>query len=355
MALEVMIRKQLGAFRLDVQFCTQDRPLALLGASGSGKSMTLKCIAGIERPDEGRIVLNGRTLFDSARHIDLPPQKRRVGYLFQQYALFPNMTAAQNILTGLHACPRGERQARLQEQLRTFRLEQAAQLRPRQLSGGQQQRTALARILASEPEALLLDEPFSALDSSLRWQLELELLDMLDTFRGEVLFVSHSRDEVSRLCRSVCVLTDGRSEPVTTVPELMAAPRTLSGAQISGCKNISACTHTGGHSVFCADWGVSLACAEQARPEHRFAGVRAHAWRISALPAEGAFPCRAVRVLDNVFSAIVMLSTPAGSSGPHLLRAELPKEAWAALADAETLYLTCPPEQVLLLTGGGEP
>ena len=151
--------------------------------------MTLKCIAGIEKPDRGTITLDGRVLFDSEKHINLTPQQRRVGYPFQQYALFPNMTAAQNILCGIRTGSRTEKKETLAALLRTFRLEGLEKKLPAQLSGGQQQRVALARILASEPQAILLDEPFSALDSYLKW--ELELGDLLGAFDGPILWVSH--------------------------------------------------------------------------------------------------------------------------------------------------------------------
>ena len=153
--------------------------------------MTLKCIAGIEKPDRGTITLDGRVLFDSEKHINLTPQQRRVGYLFQQYALFPNMTAAQNILCGIRTGSRAEKKEKLAALLRTFRLEGLEKKLPAQLSGGQQQRVALARILASEPQAILLDEPFSALDSYLKWELELELGELLGAFDGPILWVSH--------------------------------------------------------------------------------------------------------------------------------------------------------------------
>ena len=182
MALSVEIRKKLGNFQLDVQFESSRSPLALLGASGCGKSVTLRCIAGILTPDEGRIVLDGVTLFDSATGINLPPQKRQVGYLFQQYALFPHMTVRRNIAAAVRESSR--RAEITSDLLRRFRLEDAAEQKPAQLSGGQQQRCALARILASDPKLILLDEPFSALDGYLKTQLELELTDMLADFPG---------------------------------------------------------------------------------------------------------------------------------------------------------------------------
>ena len=176
MSLVVDIHKRLGAFHLDVAFEAGNGITCLLGPSGCGKSYTLKCIAGIERPDSGHISLDGRVLFDSERKIDLPPQKRQVGYLFQNYALFPNMTVAQNIRCGLHReKDKAVREQRLREMLRLMRLEGLEKHRPYQLSGGQAQRVALARILVSEPQLLMLDEPFSALDSHLRDLLKIEL------------------------------------------------------------------------------------------------------------------------------------------------------------------------------------
>ena len=152
MSLSVDIRKRLGSFTLDVNFTAERGITSLLGASGCGKSMTLKCIAGIEKPDEGVIELDGRTLYDSAKGINLPPQARRVGYLFQNYALFPNMTVRQNILCGLNReKDRAVKQRRLREMLKMMQLEGFEERKPAQLSGGQQQRVALARILVSDP------------------------------------------------------------------------------------------------------------------------------------------------------------------------------------------------------------
>ena len=236
MSLFVEIEKQLGNFHLNVRFQAETETLALLGASGCGKSVTLRCIAGILTPDTGKIVLDGAVLYDSTAHINLPPQRRNVGYLFQQYALFPNMTVRQNIAAAVRN--RGRRAAEVTEKLRRFRLEEVADRRPAQLSGGQQQRTALARILASEPGMILLDEPFSALDGYLRQQLELELQELLEPFQGTILWVSHDQGEVFRNCRRVCVISQGRSQPVQTVEDLFLRPETVAAAQLSGCGNL---------------------------------------------------------------------------------------------------------------------
>ena len=344
--LLVDIKKRLGGFRLNVAFETAGETLALLGASGCGKSMTLKCIAGIVRPDSGHIELNGRVLFDSKRHIDLPPQKRRVGYLFQQYALFPHMTTAQNISAGACHLPKMQRRETVARLAKRFHLEGLEDRYPHQLSGGQQQRLALARILAGQPELLLLDEPFSALDSYLKWQLELELMDTLADFGGDVIFVSHDRNEVCRLCQSICVLTEGSSEPVAPVHTLMAAPGSISAAVLSGCKNYSRAVRVDEHTVNCADWGVTLRTAAEVRPEISAAGVRAHHLQ-PGTGAENNIPCTVVRVIEDVFSTIIMLTAPGGG----MLRLEMEKERWTALGAPEKLTVHVAPEQVMVLTG----
>ena len=345
--LLVDIKKNVGGFCLDVQFETDGRTLALLGASGSGKSMTLRCVAGVEKPDSGHIELNGRVLYDSARGVDLPPQQRRVGYLFQNYALFPHMTAAENVAAGARRLPAGERTAAVAEQLRAFRLEGLEKHRPHQLSGGQQQRVALARILAGRPEALLLDEPLSALDSYLRAQVELELADTLERFGGDTVLVSHDRGEARRLCRTVCVLTAGRSEPVLAVEQLMETPGTVSAAKLSGCKNITAAREAGEQTLLCPGWGAALRTAGPVPAEVTAAGIRAH----HVLPGdaeENCLRCAVERVVEDTFSTIVLLGTPGG----ELLRMELDKAAWAALGEPAELTVHIEPRHVMALTGG---
>ena len=348
MSLIVDIRKDFGKFRLRAAFEAQNGITGLLGASGCGKSVTLKCIAGIQRPDAGTILLDGRPLFDSQRHIDLPPQKRRVGYLFQNYALFPNMTVQQNIAAGVRE--RRGRDETVAGLVRSFHLEGTEHKYPRQLSGGQQQRTALARILASRPEVLLLDEPFSALDSYLKWQVELELSDLLARFPGPVLFVTHDRDEVHRNCKNVCVLDHGKSQPLQSVHQLFQSPATLSACLLSGCKNISLARSLGDGRLEALDWGAVLRCAAPLPRELSHVGVRAHSLRPAEGPGENRLLCRVERVVEEVFSTVVMLSTPGGRQGFSQLRVEWPKAEWAALEQPEQLWLELPPEALLPLS-----
>ncbi len=215
--LYVDIEKKLSCFTLKVRFECDKLPLSLLGPSGAGKSVTLRCIAGIERPDKGRIVLDDTVLFDSEKRINLPPQKRRVGYLFQDYALFPNMTVWENIKAGMKNTPRNEREKKAEDLLRKFRLSHLRSARPATLSGGEKQRTALARIFASEPKVLLLDEPFSSLDTDLKWELEDELKLRFKDFDGDIVIVSHYIDEVLELCDHVVRIRDGASDDPVNV------------------------------------------------------------------------------------------------------------------------------------------
>lgn len=197
--LEVQIYKKLAEFDLDISFQVNDNILGLMGASGSGKSMTLKCIAGIEMPDQGRIVLNNRVLFDSEKKINVPIQKRNVGYMFQSYALFPNMNVYENISVGLRARKVKDVDIVVQKVMQQFRIFELASRYPKQLSGGQRQRVALARLIAYEPDVLLLDEPFSALDEDLKKDLLQELKSELQISKP-VIFVSHDKEEVNYLC-----------------------------------------------------------------------------------------------------------------------------------------------------------
>ena len=197
--LEVQIYKKLAEFDLDISFQVNDNILGLMGASGSGKSMTLKCIAGIETPDQGRIVLNNRVLFDSEKKINVPIQKRNVGYMFQSYALFPNMNVYENISVGLRARKVKDVDIVAQKVMKQFQISELASRYSKQLSGGQRQRVALARLMAYEPDVLLLDEPFSALDEDLKEDLLRELKSELQISKP-VIFVSHNKEEVNELC-----------------------------------------------------------------------------------------------------------------------------------------------------------
>lgn len=345
MALSVNIRKKLGKFELDVCFEAKDEILALLGASGCGKSMTLKCIAGIETPDEGCITLDGRVLFDSQKRINLTPQQRRAGYLFQQYALFPNMTVTQNIVAGAHQKERRERKKVVEEKIRLLRLEGLENKRPEALSGGQQQRVALARILASEPQTILLDEPFSALDSYLKWQLEMELAGALEQFKGTIIWVSHDRNEVYRNCERVCVLQNGQSEKIISLDTLMSRPETLAAALLSGCKNYSPIEKMIHDKLYIPEWGVELSVAGPWNGE-QYVGIYAHDLHLGGVI--NAFECDVIRASEDVQSVMVLLHPKKAATDVQLLM-RLDKKTWGMNRHLDCVSVGVAPESILFL------
>lgn len=223
MSLIVDIHRDFGGFVLDAAFEAENGITCLLGASGCGKSLTLKCIAGIEKPDRGHIELDGITLFDSEKHINLPPQKRQVGYLFQNYALFPNMTVRQNILCGLNReKDRGEKLRRLTEMLALMQLEGLENHKPSQLSGGQQQRVAIARALASEPEIIFFDEPTSALDPELTGEV-LKVIRSLADLHIAMVIVTHEMNFARGISDHVIFMDKGVVEVEGTPDEVFEA------------------------------------------------------------------------------------------------------------------------------------
>jgi molybdate transport system ATP-binding protein len=284
MSIAITIKKQLSrAFSLDVALEARDnRCLGILGASGCGKSMTLKCIAGIETPDEGEITLDRRVLFSSRRRVNVRTQARRVGYLFQNYALFPTMTTLENIASPL-ALPKKERLARARYWLLKFGLAGLEDRLPKKLSGGQQQRAALARMLVAAPAAVLLDEPFSALDSNLREYMQLEIEELIAAAAGggapafrNAIFVSHSREEVFKLCPDLVIMDAGRVIAAGETPAVFERPPNVRSARLTGCKNISAVEKRGTRRVFARDWGVELATRDEVDDAVTHVGIRAH-------------------------------------------------------------------------------
>lgn len=343
MSIFVDIEKTLGNFRLKVAFEAGNETLALLGASGSGKSMTLKCIAGIETPDKGRIVVDDVVLFDSEKHIDLTPQQRHTGLMFQNYALFPNMTVLQNIRAGANREPdKKKREAAVAAVMDSFGLMPLAGHLPSQLSGGQQQRTALARILVSNPRILLLDEPFSALDNHLRFRLEQEVRQTIAEFGKTVLLVSHDRDEVFRLADSIAVVNSGTIDAFGTKAEVFRNPQTRMGAMLTGCKNISAVEVLDETHIRAKDWDMTLE-VPGFTPEGQAVGIRMHDIRPGG--GKNGFRCRVAGEIENPFSYTVMLQANP-SAAP--IGWEMNKELWQSLR-AEEVEICLPPEALLLL------
>ena len=341
MSLYVNIEKKLGDFNLKVEFDAGNQVLGILGASGCGKSVTLKCIAGIIKPDKGQIILDDRVLFDSQKHINLSPQKRNMGLLFQNYALFPNMNVRDNIRMGAR-----HNKDKVDYIIEKMYLKGLEKLKPDKLSGGQKQRTALARILVGEPDILMLDEPFSALDDYLRWNVEMEVSDIIKEFGKTTLLVSHSRDEVYRMCHQICVIDKGKSSPAEKVKDMFENPHTLSACKISGCKNYSRIIKTGDTKVKALDWNVVLECNRTINDDIKYIGLRSHFIRISENTGDNIIECHIERIIEDVFTMVIMLKTP----GNSLLRLEMDKEKWnnkMCVGDAIDVFAA--PNDIILL------
>lgn len=335
--LFVDITKKLPGFRLQVCFSGDRNTLGFLGGSGAGKSMILRCIAGIETPTKGRIVLNGRVLFDSEKGINLPSRDRRIGFLMQNYALFPHMTVMQNIAFGL---PQGLStlaiKQQVQAQLLAVQLEGLENRYPHQLSGGQQQRVALARALAIQPEALLLDEPFSALDTYLRHQLQEQLIETLSTYQGVTLFVTHNLEEAYEVCQQLLVMSEGQVIANDDKQNIFDHPNTYTVAQLTGCKNFSPVKVLSANQVQALDWDCTLKLIEPLPQSPAYIGIRAHHLSFTSDPnAENTFPCWLVRKRETPhrMTLYLRLHNSLNNSHDYHLQAEVFKEKWLNIKD----------------------
>ena len=356
-------RLELADFKLAPEFELDDEMAVLFGASGAGKSLTLRTLAGLVKPDEGSIHLNGQTIFDSEQEIDLAPQDRRIGYVPQHYALFPHQSIAKNIAFGLHNVSKPEREARVAELLSRMRLEQLADRRPGEVSGGQQQRTALARALARRPNMLLMDEPFAAVEEDLRAHLRQELLKIQRDFAIPVLLVTHSRAEAYALAERLIVLSEGQVVQSGNRDDVFRRPRTPTVARLMGMTNIlHATVIDSSASELTADWGAHrLTIASlNSRPsgDPVTLGVRPEEIHIAPNGVDSG--------LSNHFLARLVKDEPQGAdhllqfeannqlldvrvSHPAFMRLELATDQERTLAlDPEAIHLLPGPAQTML-------
>lgn len=321
MSLSIDIKKHFADFSLDLAFEAGNETLGFLGASGCGKSLTLRCIAGVETPDEGKIVVNNTVFFDKAANkkarINLKPQERKTALLFQNYQLFPNLTVAQNISASLPPkMPKEEKTHLIDEQLTRFGLETFAKRYPLQLSGGQQQRVALARMLAAKPGILMLDEPFSALDSHLKSGLEQDLLQLFKQFQGSILYVSHDIDEAFRFCDRIAVVSEGHLEEIDTKDRIIYEPQTLATLRLSGCKNTTDARYIDPHHAFLPDWGITVSSSKIIDPNVRYCGMRAKFITEADTPGTNTFRVRIDHVSDSRFERTLLISFLDKESAP---------------------------------------
>jgi len=240
--LDVRISKQFisanQSFLLESNFNVQPGITILFGASGAGKTTLLDCIAGLTNPDSGQISVRGRTFFDSGRHVNLPTHSRNIGYVLQDLALFPHLTAEQNVRYGLSKLPATKQHELSSQIMDSFRISHVARRKPREISGGERQRVALARTLVTDPVALLLDEPLAALDVPTKSKIIEDLRAWNDAHRVPILYVTHSRDEVFALGERVLMLEQGQIIADGDPHEVMTVPRMETVASLAGFENI---------------------------------------------------------------------------------------------------------------------
>ncbi len=350
--LYIDIKKKLGDFTLDIGIETNKETLALFGASGCGKTVNLKCVAGIEKPDEGEIVLNDKILFSSKKKINLPPQKRNVGLLFQSYALFPNMTLEENIAISIPKnCPNKDKI--IKEKISEFSLEGLETNYPHELSGGQQQRTALARMLVNEPEILMLDEPFSALDEHLRWKLEQRLITTLRDYGRTALYVSHNKDEVYRIADKIAIYNQGSIKAIGGKQEIFNRPGNVNAAKLIGCNNISRAKKIDKNRVYAIDWDLELESGEAVQDGLKYIGIYGNNLDISSdMTSKNTFLMEIINKIENPFSDTLVLKHERNESTSYNSYIYLEinsKESLDVLSLKEPIYVHFKKENLLLL------
>ncbi|MHC1685400.1 MAG: sulfate/molybdate ABC transporter ATP-binding protein [Clostridiaceae bacterium] len=335
MTLFIDIKKKLPEFGLDLKLEAENINLGLLGESGSGKSMTLRCIAGIETPDSGQIVLNGRVLFDSEKKINLPIRERRVGFLFQNFALFPHMSVEDNIGFAFDKkISREERRGKISDIMGMMKLAGMEKRYPYQLSGGQQQRVALARALVMEPEILLLDEPFSALDEHLRNHMIRELKENLALFNGTTLFITHNMEEAFQICERISILSHGNLEASGSREDIFSNPPTVEAARLTGCKNITELKRISNNLVEAIDWGCRISLNKELDKNITHLGIRAHHIEIAKGNENiNTFDCWVAFTIETLFRVIVYLKVnePPRDKGDYNIVYDVSKEKWERL------------------------
>lgn len=356
--LDVRIEKRLADFNLDVAFQAGENPLSILGASGAGKTMLLRCVAGIENPDRGRIVLNDRVIFDSEKKISLPARERRVGMLFQNYALFPHRTVSENLAFGIEGDDRAGRDGKMALLVSRMHLDGLETRFPRELSGGEQQRVALARALAIEPEALLLDEPLAALDTHLRSQVETQLQNTFAAYRRPTLLVTHNIEEAYRLGKELLVLARGKVVAYGPKEKIFQRPPTAEVARLTGCKNISRAKMNSDGSVEALDWGCRVQVANSPAKAPKYIGIRAHhidftETNEAKIENENVFACRLSQSSETPFRITLFLTFDSrqDTSNQDFLQAEIFKEKWQRLRNKPfPWHVRLAPESLFLMT-----
>jgi molybdate transport system ATP-binding protein len=356
--LKANIKRSLPGFDLNVDFSINRDLLAILGPSGSGKTMTLQCIAGLTRPDEGRIELNGKVLYDSEAGINLPPQKRKVGFVFQNYALFPHMTVTENVAYSIRHLPAAEVDRKVERLMNIMNVGPLSGRYPKQLSAGQQQRVAIARALAPDPEVLLLDEPFSALDSQLKERLELELLALQREYHGSMILVTHDLAEGYKLGSQIAIYQAGRIAQCDTRQKIFAAPVNRTVARLTGVRNLmdGIITRLEGQFVWIniVAWDASLKASVGAdsglsQGQKVVVGIRPEYVDLKQDDGENIFPSQILQAVEGISSVTYRFHVQSDHEAKHFINATISKSNAFCLENGQTCLLHFAPENLIVI------
>jgi len=357
--LKIEAKKELPGFSLDVRLTAESGILAILGPSGSGKTMTLQSVAGLMKPDEGYVEVNGRVLFDSENKINLPVQKRKVGFVFQHYALFPHLNVWDNIAYGLKEKPKDEIREKIKQLLENMNINGLEGRYPRQLSAGQQQRVAIARALAPEPDVLLLDEPFSALDPILKERLERELMDLQNVFGGSILFVTHDLNEGYKLGSNVAVYHSGAIIQHDTKENVFSHPVNRDVAKMTGMRNLIEGIITGidGKNVIVdiPSWGESLRVVSDRSGNYFLnqqiiVGIRPEYISLADKQEENTMAATVSNKMEGIANSNYRLRIKSDTSEKRYLEAVISKSSATPLPEDSDCYLYLHPELLVIMS-----
>ena len=330
----------------DINLDIKDKEfVTFLGPSGCGKTTTLRIIGGFLKPDSGIVRFDGKEINN------IPPYKRNVNTVFQRYALFPHLNVYDNIAFGLKIKKFSDKeiQKRVGAMMELVNLKGFEKRSIDRLSGGQQQRVALARMMIGEPEAILLDEPFSALDGFLKDVLQREMQDFLKDYPGDMILVTHSRDEAYKFCKELSVVDGGRILVTDETKRLFENPRMLKAAKLTGCKNFSAVQRLGEHEIYATDWKMKLHTAEKVAEDITHVGIRGHWIRPEEKPGENCLEVQVDEYIETTFEHQYMIrkKDEEAAAGLWWMR---PKNSFMEDPDMGLpKYLYLPPEHLMLL------
>jgi len=356
--LEVRIKKRYVGFLLDVELSTKNEILTVLGPSGSGKTMTLKCIAGLIHPDEGYIRLGNRVLFDSEKRISLPPRQRKIGFVFQNYALFPHMTVNENIAFGIQNRKREDTVKGITGLLEKMHIRELGHRYPAQLSSGQQQRVAIARALFHEPEILLLDEPFSALDSHRKEDLELELLNLQKTYEGDMVFVTHDVAQGYKLGSRIAVFESGSIVQCDAKQKVIDSPVNRTVARLTGVKNLieGDVVSIDTENTLIAVPGLEQPATVKTKGDNRvfinqhvIIGIRPENIRLAVSHGDNVISTVITNIVEGVAGTDCYLKVNNKDNTGFNIVMHLSKSEAAGMSEGQTLFVSLPPDRLTII------